>query len=286
MRYYLLLMFWLVTVTRVSAQKIYFSDTSNKWKTLQAYADIGPVHFVHDYSYYGIVSLNGYQYSFLNGSIGIREDTVLGRVYAKGISAVSMCDTIERVLYDYTLSTGDTFWTYSCNDTIGYRVTSVDSVIINGAWYKKQSFNCVSHCGFTPPYTVIEGLGCSINPGFTFRPRAEFPDRVICFANNGSYPTISGFQNDCTLSVDDAHLAKWLRVIPNPVTDNARIVFPYKMPTGSLSIYDASGRVVDSKVLNEVEMVNLSCGSLATGIYLFELRDLGNGRRFIGKLSK
>lgn len=89
----------------------------------------------------------------VNGYIGaIRDDSLQKKVYF-----VFSGNSFEQVLYDFSLSVNDTIngWLASiCNDAV---VSSIDSVLLNGQYYKRFNFTG-TYCNGA----MIEGIGSTL----------------------------------------------------------------------------------------------------------------------------
>lgn len=92
------------------AQKISFTDTSNKWNYNNSWKS-GPVYGMkdyHDFYKYDTV-LNGVVYKDFGFGL-VREDTANEIVYIRHLSVMgyaTIYDTGEYVLYNYNLQVGD-----------------------------------------------------------------------------------------------------------------------------------------------------------------------------------
>ncbi len=283
-------MIFLVICSLCNAQKMRFSDTTNKWVTLQDSTATGPVHIITYHKYSGTILINGHNYSKFGG-YGLRDDTVEQKVFAYQISGV-FCDNIEHLLYDYSMKVGDTFWTFHCGDTIGYRVQSVDSVFIKGKWHRKQYLQCAFHCGFATSFYVVEGIGSTVSPLFPLNPRNAFPDKLICFSNKGVSPPISSpdiFNNttSCTTGIEDLITpTSSLQIIPNPVSATTRILFPSTVINGRLCIHDLSERLIFERKIVQSGGCSVSTEWFAPGVYFVELTDVPTGMRWVSRLIK
>jgi len=114
----------------------------------------------------------------------IREDTILKKVYYRDITGDS-----DKVLMDYNLNVGDTFFVDHSND---YGVTAIDSTLINSTWHKVWHFaNNIDR----QPCEVIEGVGCLEGPIYMLGHELDYEPLVFqyymyCFSNRGITPAV------------------------------------------------------------------------------------------------
>ena len=289
MRTYLLLLSLLLMHCHVYAQKIRFTDTSNKW------------HYVNKYlfnnfwspvkgSITGTTIQNGITYSIYEGSNDsalVRFDSTTNRVYTKIYrNSYYTLDTNEFVLYDFNANVGDSLKTPYHN----YIVRTKDSININGT--KHYTFQIDNGLRLL---TIIEGIGSINDPlmpylGFFF----EWQQRLVCFQNNGTYPTLSvpytymGFDNNIsckdTNGVDVKNIPinrKGITISPNPANQYSKITFPYTIQSGQLTITDVLGKTINTQVIsNKTEIV---IGEMsASCVYFYMLTD-SSGNKFAGR---
>jgi hypothetical protein len=280
------------------AQKIRFTDTSNKWTTISYYVAAGGPHFYYS-KYYKDTLINNTTY--LISDFGyVREDTILKKVYIKNGSYQQETDTNERVLYDYTVKIGDTLYSkYTVTDTIVSYVVKKDSTFIDGlkyyTWEVENFFHELSRNNYSiTTYTYIEGIGSTTYPSSPLDPRHYGPVIFLkCFQNKGITPTVSPhvlspyfyFDNSqsCKLSVPNTtSLNLAITIYPNPANESSIIKLPYKMQSGTLSIINAMGQVMMQKEIQYTEQIHL--GSLPSGgLYFYRIIDKQNNQSFTGK---
>lgn len=226
---------------QIQAQKIYFSDTTNKWKVYNIYNPTPDVHHSSPdryYQYYGSTDYKGYKYKLLVGKYGyagidtimVREDTADRKVY--GIikfATYGAPDTVETVMYDYGLKLGDTFRHRRCfynkdsfayhYDTFTHYVKAIDSIMLRGTWHKVFTLYGVRHKKFSsvlvPNYRVIEGLGSTEGLLTPLKSSASDDGTIqftFCFETGGSIPSFNKkfetlyypwyeFDNSCYVAV-------------------------------------------------------------------------------------
>jgi hypothetical protein len=263
-----------------SAQKIHFSDTSNKWMTYFYYSQgaSGGHAVYYKYMYLdSMVEENGHIYSVLNNSgqglILIREEG--NKIYIKPLttyfSGFIVTDSSEFLYFDYDLQVGDTFQmplvgqTYPVSVSV-HKVVSIDSITINNVWHKVFQMNVVS--GFAGTYIFTEGLGTWQGPIVVPYSQA-YQASLICFQNNGTIP-LPDLSNCSKLSVEDkVDIAGSFKIAPNPARDNVFISYTGQTKTDfELNIMDISGRrIMHSQFAKDIK---LDVGTLQSGIYLIQ----------------
>jgi hypothetical protein len=264
------------------AQKIHFSDTSNKWLTYYYFsqgASGGRAIYTNYYYADSMVMYNGHEYARLNvvnagTSALVREEG--NKVYIKPIQWNSglISDTNEFVLYDYDMQVGDTLrmpWgdRGSFSD---HKLISIDTTMINNVPHRVFRMKIVT--GLNGEYWVTEGVGTPQGPLIiTYQP--GYATRVICFRNNGANP-ISSYM-DCAheTETDAPILLNGFRIFPNPASEYVTINYTEAGSALQLDIIDLCGRKVKQAVF--VDQIKLSVLDLCPGVYLLRL---SNAKRF------
>lgn len=279
MKNWLIAMICLGCSLNVSAQKIHYTDTSNVWSMVQPQSDM-PFGWLFYYTHYSFVArtvIDSVEY--VNFGFGkVREDTVLNKVYLRS------GDT-EKVLMDYNLRVGDTF--YAANQN--FVVVGMDSTLINSVWHKVWYFpfyrgGWYSTGGFI---TVIEGIGCIQAPLFMFSHHdydgcVECAEPMVyCFANNGIRPLFSPavrWLNNTTSCRDYPHLdaelfpniSKGIHLFPNPAYEQLVITSSEKIYT--LSICDVLGKIIHTEA-SDANRAELQIAHLPAGVYYLKVNN-------------
>lgn len=286
----------LICTYTVNAQKIHFTDTSNKWTVWYRYQATGLQTNI--YSYTGDTTINGLQYRVSQFGL-VREDTASHKVYIKNCrnnTGIQFSDTNELVLYDYNLVVGDTVrYIYGKpNDSFVSYVKTVDSVKINNTWHRTWLMEPLV---FSQHYTVIEGVGSTAGPWIPVHP-AIFEDgwTLKCFYNNGIHPTVvpavavfgapAAFDNDqsCALAIQD--IDKWnknVKLVPNPANSRSRILLPNEIMQGRLTIVNTIGQTVYAHFIKNETEIYIGDKLNAAGIYFYTVTDELTGHRYAGK---
>ena len=264
----------LLLSTNSLAQKLYFTDTSNKWRVEIIPGDFPPSDHIFSYLPVDTV-LNGTSYHIIafNGLNLIREDTVQRKVFARTFGG-SFQDTTERVLYDYNRSLGDTVVTYRLNDTCYHILDAIDSVVINGVWHRVQNYIPMSFV-FGDAYQVIEGVGCLTNPIFPLFPKTFEPAyNFKCFTSKQSIPVItypagSTFNNGCTVGIKSLSHESGIVLYPNPATDNLYLTVSGHNPGSRFILFDSFGRKIKERIISQSGELTIGVSDLPDGLYCY-----------------
>ncbi|MBS1773270.1 MAG: T9SS type A sorting domain-containing protein [Bacteroidetes bacterium] len=260
------------------AQKIRFTDTSNRWRVCYDSWGNGSHPMYGDSYFIGDTIIKGKSYKIKFFNEFYREDTVLRKVYMYR-------DSIEYVYLDYNLKIGDTIQVYDkyISQTYMAYVNMVDSVQIDSVWHTMWLFN-QNIVLYANNYVVIEGIGEFKHTYF------ENGWWLTCFKNKGSIIEIKYFPQNlylnattCALSVNTTpKLNKSISIIPNPANESSRIVFPNAIQSGSVVITNMLGQVVMQKEIMNKDEVQI--GRLNNeGVYFYKVFDKTNNQTYTGK---
>lgn len=192
-------------------QNFISGDTMISGKTCQKIYKTG---VVSGYNWEG-----NYSYNFENEYVGsIREDSSK-RIY--------LCDSPERLLYDFNLQLGDTlpvvgadsvqamYGTYN-NDNIVYTVSEIDSVAVAGNFHKRFKISFYDGQGVV---YLIEGIGASTGLISLFLGSYwwGYHCELVCFMQDSinAYPD----GQECELiylGVDETTIKQQINIFPNP----------------------------------------------------------------------
>jgi hypothetical protein len=213
----------------------------------------------------------------------IREDTLTKKVYNLPISPFGFCDTTEHLIFDFSLSIGDTvnscIYDYihasSITETLGGIVDSIGVLEVFGKTRNTiftTGFDNGGHGGQDPAVTrisIVEGVGLEWN-GLFFDPLSPLVD--FCEDETGF----------CMLLVSNPPVerTKELNLFPNPATHLVQISAEDEELKG-IRIYTMLG-IFKAEFLN-TNTVDLS--NLVEGVYLFEIT-FANGKRIVKRIIK
>ncbi|MBI5858506.1 MAG: T9SS type A sorting domain-containing protein [Sphingobacteriales bacterium] len=80
---------------------------------------------------------------------------------------------------------------------------------------------------------------------------------------------------------------KGIKAFPNPATDNLNLEFSNAKGDYVISVLNQSGqevRSIKATIKSSVEYVNIEKGSLATGMYIINVRNINNGETFVERV--
>ncbi len=273
-------------------QKIRFTDSANRWLVHDHYIWGENSYWI--FNFVGDTIVSGIQYKRLKGRLDtslVREDTITHKVYVKNFVSQRInyhVDTAEELLYDFNLQLHDTFIHFVDTVMIKDIVNSIDSVTIQGVSHKVWLFYY---------YTVIEGIGCLDHP---ILPASydvfEMYHDLVCFSNEHGTPLItpgiSGskgyFDNftSCTAVVDDFTRKKNATIFPNPIDITSKIVLPYKVTSGKVSVVDDIGQMIINMDFENKEELQIGDKIKVPGIYYYRVTDNTSGKVFSGKFVR
>lgn len=302
------------------AQRIHFTDTSNKWAML--YYDLGITAPMHTrYGVDSVISGQRYHrlvttcfYAFPKMDLAVREDTVNGKIYFRFITArfweSGDTDTLEHLLFDYGLRLGDTLKTDYATHTHRYEVIQYDSVLLDNQYYKHWLLKDALRQGATLSYHFIEGIGTTMSPVYSVCSEIGFRAvQLRCFVNNGSRPhcspsiplPFSGLyppDNTMPLSAslfdnDSSCIYRYHRVeVPSierrgipflsavPVSASTSLQLPTTISQSSLLILDILGRKLLERHYSDVRDIPIGRYLNLPGVYTYVLQDDHTGQRF------
>lgn len=196
-------------------------------------------------------------YSIYEYAGAIRQDTAARKIYF-----ISAANSNECLLYDFSVSVGDTINNCECQTT----VASIDSVLI-GSNYRKR-FNLST----SPSISIIEGIGSTsglLEPLCPF----EYFGTLDCFSLNEQtlYPNSA---TDCILTTSigySENSPNRINIFPNPFFSQATLQTNIQLKNATLTINNCFGELVLSIKNINGNAVELSRGDLATGIYYLRL---------------
>ena len=259
---------------------------------------------------------------FVTGTSYVREDTVSKKVYIIPYNllssvATALVDT-EVLLYNYNWVVGDSI-KYNfpgISKSIAF-VAQADSIQINGIWHKHWLFVGVDSVlesfvyGDSIHYDVIEGIGCLNDIYYSLEPLpisssicglfGSTSDELKCFSTRGTIPEMGSifsthgveynrqFDN---LGCYPAGVSKQVReggtvrVSPNPLTNESKIVFPHVINRGRICVYNYLGQVVFRSGLINTSEQDIGMILSQSGAYCYSLVDDENGNTYRGTMVR
>ncbi len=263
----------LLSFTKSEAQNPFplFSDNTSwnvKWCYFAAYCFTDTVYYEKD------TLLCGQTYSKINLS-----NNVTGYIRNSGQKTYcrknSNCSNREYLLYDFSLSIGDTVYTgnhlYNTYpiDTIPFRLTAITNIDFMGFSRRQFEMTAITNSVGNPEGASmhwVEGVGSDINPFHSFfcleTSFCESSYQTLCMSQNGvqqyQNPDVTGCLIEglgITQPVSDK-----ISVFPNPFSRSLFISMQNIPEPESVSIYNAFGSLVESYT-----EINLQSGSIEIG---------------------
>lgn len=202
----------------------------------------------------------------------IRQDSIERKVYI-----IRLPDSLtERILYDFTQSTGDTCNSILTKTPSGCEpiiIQSVDSINLNSRFHKR--INLYGGCCMA---SLIEGIGSTyglVDPLFVFESGSDL--ECVRDYKNGIISIISNFSGSCDTAnigvAENKSINEIFTIFPNPFFTNTTIQTSFLMKHAELTVYNSFGQAV--KQVNNIsgQSVILSRDNLSVGIYFVRLTE-------------
>lgn len=290
MKQVLSLLVFLLLVQDSFAQKIRFTDSGNAWMETSSSSDgtsyknynLGTDTVIGATQYKNIKFPQAWKYNYL----AVRSDTI-GKVYF-------FIDSVEVLVYDFSLQVGDTFRIAYKSDTFEHYVSDIDSTIMKLDTYRVFTMTFIrsthpSRIGMS--YKVIEGIGCVEGFLFPYFPQHGLAtSKLRCFTTSGIAheinPAVEHFDNklSCKVSVHDINEeVNSITISPHPANANSIISLPYMVVSGEVMVYNSLGQIVKKqKINNKTQLVvgYLPC----PGMYYYHVTDNEQEKLWQGKL--
>jgi hypothetical protein len=197
-----------------------------------------------------------------------------------GIVAYMDTNNYVHTLYRFNLQVGDSvLYNFESGDYY-LKVESIDSIVINGAYYKRFHFQ---EAWFPPLYLKevwIEEIGSIHGPLFPANPKffeTESPDSayLTCFMFNNSTLWNNPNYAQCYINIilGTENLTKSeIKIFPNPVNNHLSVEFPdYLKDRPDILINDLQGRIIKCPYENYLNTVEINVSSLDKGIYFMQI---------------
>ncbi len=281
-----------------TAQYLNFPSSGASWTVQTAYADGYPPS--HTYAYYyssGDTVINNKDYNRISGrytnyypiypsdywvyQMGdkfIRTDTVNGKAYW-------LNDTIDVLLFDYTLQVGDTI------NQIPLIIDSVFTMPLFGCIRRVQRYGDGTH-----PRYIVEGIGCTdglfVTEDWEEYGFFEWSASLTCFSYNNE--TFDGYtipynlatkSGSCSIppvgstlpnGIVQVNKDNEILLAPNPAADEFVLTTYEGWVGGTITITDASGREMARHDIID-EHNKISTTTLSNGIYFVGLCNSSSG---------
>ena len=273
-----LLCLWLSTASQAQYRSI-FGQTSTEW-VFEA-NNISGVYGQDTLRYLADTTIGTLQYKKVWYRIGddllFREDTVLGQVWyrpAQGGVFPFDPDTAERLIFDFSLSVGDTFRVRPLIWPDTFQSLSVHDVFIDSSGRRNLVLGDSYSWGMRGRFRLIEGVGS--NHGILFLHQdatIDWGQYLLCYRRDGVEAYVNDYYGTCNVhtgvnatgGLQDAQF----KIYPNP---NQGLIYIEALSTvlpQAIALYNQLGQ----KVLEQPYSPQLDLSPLAAGIYYLHLWD-------------
>ncbi|MCB0701033.1 MAG: T9SS type A sorting domain-containing protein [Chitinophagales bacterium] len=312
MKTFFLLPVVLLLYLGTSAQKVSFTDMSNKWYVMNVYNVAAQGHTIHykterffytdsvqykGHTYYEMSLYDGLSKFVRKGVALVRFDTAMNQVLGLDVGT-------EYVLFDYNIKLGDTVTAHYISydlplgDSFYSRtvLTKIDSVLINNIYHKKYHMTGIPDTAnpnlMGKGYVFVEGVGGMSYPIISAGGNKDIyqfdkiQEYFMCFRNNTviGYP-IANSCDDTTLSVEELVVSDMAEVYPQPTYDVAHIKLPKAIKAGTLVLYNGMGQIVKEEQFTGRVELTVNRPTSGTGVYFYRILSDGDmPNRYSGRL--
>lgn len=260
-----------------AAQKIHFTDTSNRWTVRHDYYNELSGKTTIDYETWAlrdtiVLGENVMYFTNNEGSAThapeayFQEDTVNNIILGKYIEWENPDSFKTKTLYDFSIDAGDSF-----EVNFGHIVCNEIQPDVSIESLPYRVFTTSHH--FSGPY-IIESIGGLGGPFSTWVDFDEYLVGLTCFEHKGVQVTFSDyFANDCEiLSIDEKGKQSInLSLFPNPADGYINIESANTINRMSLLVFDILGREMHRGNLQNATKIDIS--TWADGIYMVHVND-------------
>ncbi len=299
----LLAIFYLLLQFNVQAQTyVPFPDSNAVWDVYTVSDPDAYNSAFYKYLTFGDTVINGLEYTKLYKMILNKycntcpTDTLYVGAYRNDIPnkiVYFLQDSIEKILYNFSLNVGDTIPTTYYIETHGYIMTvcDIDSIQLENGEYRKQFTYEFPVQLETCDFPVVEGSGSLLGllETMSFGEDA-FQTVLVCNHVNDSLLFMSEWWEDCKSPEDtcivgiaesNAPVSNGIEISPNPVKNRSHIRFinPKQIKGNyTLTLYNLVG--VRVKTYSNIGNDNLVIdkNDYEAGVYIFVLR---NGKAIV-----
>jgi len=204
---------------------------------------------------------------------GLRQDTMSRQVYF-----IAMDSTNESILYDFSLSIGDTvpdliFKQYTFDHVT---IAAIDSILV-GSIYRK-SFTTSNY------NTIVEGIGSLA--GLLEISVLDRTPMLICYSEDSTilYRYSAGVDCDLTTNLPESISSDHrVNFYPNPLVSESIIRLSAELIRSKFFLYDIQGKQVRIMELTD-KYSNISKENLPSGFYFYKVISY-QGNSVFGKLA-
>lgn len=237
----------------------------------------------------GDTTINGLQYKkYYNADsnfsnpfylAALREDVTTQKVFA-----FHPTDSVERILYDFSATAGDTVESQSifanmnsANQPLTFKVLEVDSISILGNYHKRLKVKSLCESQPIEDYWVA-GIG-SVSAGLFDAGMYGFcgaicfsaPPVLLCYERDGNLLFDNPTYDNCIeypLGTTELEQEIGVSIYPNPTS--VIVTITSKEPIDNYSIYTINNQLILSKK-NNTNFVEVSFANLPSGVYFVKI---------------
>ena len=237
----------------------------------------------------GDTTINGLQYKkYYNADsnfsnpfylAALREDVTTQKVFA-----FHPTDSVERILYDFSATAGDTVESQSifanmnsANQPLTFKVLEVDSISILGNYHKRLKVKSLCESQPIEDYWVA-GIG-SVSAGLFDAGMYGFcgaicfsaPPVLLCYERDGNLLFDNPTYDNCIeypLGTTELEQEIGVSIYPNPTS--VIVTITSKEPIDNYSIYTINNQLILSKK-NNTNFVEVSFANLPSGVYYVKI---------------
>tara|TARA_B110000114_G_C15038227_1_gene375895 strand:+ start:255 stop:1142 length:888 start_codon:yes stop_codon:yes gene_type:complete len=204
---------------------------------------------------------------------------------AKKLFTIKANDSVERLVYDFGLSVGDTMIHYTSYLSWSYDTSilfSIDSFLINypTPHYRKRFTYATPFVNFPE----VEGLALGFLGISTIYLRTTACG-VICIQQKKDYILRPCDTCDCyslllnhkKTFLEENNLGK-VKVYPNPFSETITVDFKDLQIDGFIKIIDIAGREILNRKVNHNKSVEINLAEVPSGVYIVSLETNGETR--------
>lgn len=262
----LTLAFLMLSAFIVQAQDVKsIIDTNKRWSILTSYySPNGGSHSTSHIEINGDTILKNTSYKIVNypptqfDRYFIRKDSV-GKIYIK----TPMSEN-EDILYDFTLTKGDTFMHFNAKEPTYKKeafISGVDSLMINGQYHKRLEIDN----GYE---YWIEGIGSTLGLIYYYK-TYDWKTALLCCHVNSQLIYTNDTNTSCDINVgidDKKQYNERMTIYPTIVEKFVHIEKELKSDL-LLTVYDIYGvKKIQCYINNEKQKIN--CSNLSNGMYI------------------
>lgn len=223
---------------------------------------------------YKIIIAEEYDYSFDYGLIREESGKLFFRKQGNGIAFED-----EVLLYDWTLSEGDTIFVQSGSEANGLVLNSIQDTIMNDVQRRKFTFSYLANPELKEKW--IEGMGSEL--GFPFSGTKIQPEsylgftansELLCYHEEGELVWQNPNYETCLINfvgIQDNSEESGFQVYPNPVTEVLHLRYDNEFINEFVyQIFNCQGLCCASGVIKQSE--DISIAHLSEGFYILKIK--------------